>query len=94
MGFCEADTLDVKKWTHGYYQVANRIAALYFLNEVVGLEAWLVLVNFVNDTSHKPTKIQQWRESQLKVMQHLGIHPDSPLLHRVSVLCIEPIQST
>ena len=93
IGFCEADTLDVKKWTHGYYQVANRIAALYFLNEVLGLEAWLVLVNFVNDTSHKPTKIQQWRESQVKVMQHLGVHSDSPLLHRVSVLCIEPIPS-
>lgn len=47
-------------WSEGYYQLANRLAFLYFLNEQVGVSTWLVLVNFLDDRTHRPTDLSSW----------------------------------
>lgn len=40
-------------WTNEYYQLANRIAYLYFLNVKLKIPTWLVLINFTDDNSYK-----------------------------------------
>src|SRR4051794_10019076 len=62
-------------WLTGSYQLANRVAFLHFLNEVIQVPAWLALVNFVNDRSHKPTDLRDWRLHQQALFRSLGIHP-------------------
>ena len=78
-------------WLDGSYQLANRIAFLYFLNEVVRVPTWLALVSFVNDQSHKPTSLPDWRLHQQSLFRGLGIHPGCQLLDRIITLFVEPI---
>lgn len=79
-------------WLTGSYQLANRLAFLYFLNEVAGVPAWLALVQFVNDTSHKPTPLSEWRLHQQNLFRSLGLTADCRLLDRVITLYCEPFQ--
>lgn len=46
-------------WLNCFYQMANRLAFLYFLRERVKCEAWLVNVYFCNDP-WKPTSSEEW----------------------------------
>jgi hypothetical protein len=78
-------------WLGWSYQLANRIAFLYFLNEVVGVPTWLALINFVNDRSHRPTNLPEWRLHHQSALRSLGIHPGCRLLDRMVPLFIEPI---
>lgn len=43
-------------WTERFYQYANRLAFLYFLREVNGIEAYLVFLYFLNDPHHDGPK--------------------------------------
>ena len=83
MGAHDAD------WLGRYYQVANRLAMLYFLNVRLQVPTWLVLLNFVRDT-YRSTSIDLWRKHQQQVFQEMGIHPGCRLLDRIITLCIEP----
>lgn len=47
-------------WMNGSYQLANRLAYLYFLHVHCNVPTYLVLVNFVNDHSHRPTSLETW----------------------------------
>lgn len=47
-------------WTKGFYQYANRIAHLYFMREIAGVDAFLVFIYFLNDETHIPTTKEQW----------------------------------
>jgi hypothetical protein len=48
-------------WSSVFYQLANRIAHLYFLRKH-GIKAWLVLVNFIGDSEMSgPTSEAEWR---------------------------------
>jgi hypothetical protein len=47
-------------WTRGTYQLANRLAYLYFLQVKCQITTFLVLLNFVNDVSYKPTSRELW----------------------------------
>ena len=73
-------------WIKGHYQLANRIAFLYWLNVVINVPSWLVLLNFVNDTTYKPTDLSTWIEAERRLFADLGLHPDAPLLGRVITL--------
>jgi hypothetical protein len=47
-------------WTTGFYQYVNRIAHLYYLRELSGVEAYLILIYFLNDQTYIPTSRAQW----------------------------------
>lgn len=59
-----------KNWFNGFYQYANRLCHLYFLRELCGVNAYLILVYFCNDTTHIPTSIEQWKGA-MKLQKHL-----------------------
>jgi len=59
-------------WTGPLYQSANRIAHLYFVREVLGVEAWLVNVYFIDDP-HSPTSRADWDVGITSLKADLGI---------------------
>jgi hypothetical protein len=67
------------KWREVFYQLTNRLAHLYFLRKH-GLEAWLILVNFIGDNEMRgPSSPQEW-EAAYKIVWHvLGIEARNPL---------------
>lgn len=50
----------LRSWADGFYQYANRIAHLYFLREIVRIDAVLVMTYFENDNTHLPTSHEEW----------------------------------
>jgi len=60
-------------WTGSLYQSANRLAHLYFLREVVGVDAWLVNIYFLDDHGYKSTSRDQWTPVIAKVKAELGL---------------------
>lgn len=65
-------------WATCFYQYANRLSHLYLLRELNGLEAYLLLVCFVNDEEmNGPTNELEWEgaiqlmESFLGVRRHM-----------------------
>ena len=54
MGVAPAD------WMTGAYQLANRLAFLYFLHVLCEVPSFFVLINFVDDQSYKPTGYETW----------------------------------
>ncbi|RXF75304.1 hypothetical protein [Hansschlegelia zhihuaiae] len=60
-------------WTDGFYQLANRIAHLWFLRES-GLDAYLVLVDFVGDVEMRgPATEEAWDAAYLVANYVLGL---------------------
>jgi hypothetical protein len=59
-------------WTGPLYQSANRLAHLYFFRQVVGVQAWLVNVYFIEDP-HSPTTLENWRNALKQVKEELEI---------------------
>lgn len=59
-------------WKGHLYQYANRIAHLYFLREVLGIDAWLANVYFTGDP-HSPTSKAEWQEAIAEVKKLLGV---------------------
>jgi hypothetical protein len=70
-------------WTKHYYQLGNRIAFLYFMNEVLHIPTWLVLVNFT-EGDYKTTGVEKWLEHYHKVYVQMGIkHNNYKLLNNM-----------
>ena len=70
-------------WTQTYYQLGNRIAYLYFMNVILNIPTWLVLIIFVNG-NYKPTTIEQWLKHYNNIYGCMGIkHNNSDLLNRI-----------
>jgi hypothetical protein len=60
-------------WSATFYQLANRLAHLYFLRKH-GRSAWLVLVNFVGDAEmHGPSSEAEWEAAYRVVSYVLGL---------------------
>jgi hypothetical protein len=56
-------------WVGTFYQYTNRLAHLYFLRDVNGVQAWLVQVCFINDdTVDGPKTLPEW-QAALQVLQ-------------------------
>jgi hypothetical protein len=66
------------RWLGRLYQSANRLAHLYFLREVVGIEAWLVHACFIDDTDHVPIAEDAWRRGLEEADRELGLAESSP----------------
>jgi len=74
---------EIDPWLDEYYQLANRLTFLYLLNRKFAIPTWLVLANFVDDRSYKPTSLYTWLQHYQAVFQTLGIDSDSELLSKV-----------
>jgi hypothetical protein len=76
---------DSEDWAVGYYQHANRLAVLHFINSH-GIPARLVYILFTGVTdsdSLSPNGISGWQESMKTMKNHLGITGNSELESRV-----------
>jgi len=70
-------------WTQNYYQLGNRLAYLYFMNEILRIPTWLVLVNFT-DGIYKTTSRGEWLAHYHEIYRDMGInHADHKLLNYV-----------
>jgi len=58
-------------WKGDFYQMANRCAHLYFFREVLGIEAWLVNLCFVDDP-HSPTTRGEWENGLAGIKREFG----------------------
>src|SRR6185437_4504553 len=54
------------------YQMANRIAHLYFLREILGINAWFVNLCFIDDP-HSPTAQTEWNLGLAEAKKNMGI---------------------
>ena len=67
-----------------YYQYANRLAHLYLLAELNGIDAYLMMIYFLNDAEQNgPTQISQWEEAIREQNAYLGLPGTHLLSNRV-----------
>ena len=65
-----------KNWYKSYYQTANRLAHLYWLRELAGIDTWLIHLLFVNDPTHaakQRTSRQRWGRAIQEMEIELGL---------------------
>ncbi len=73
--FCRADS--TADWSLRHYQYANRLAHLYWLRQLNGIDAHLVFTCFVHDaTMRGPTSVAAWQAEIAAVHQRLGLTSD------------------
>ena len=68
-------------WSECFYQYANRLAHLYFLRELNKVDAALIFVYFVGDTTvcdQEPVSHEGWQTAIDLATRHLGIRAHSP----------------
>ena len=76
-------------WSIGVYQYANRLAHLYFLHRIHGLDAFLILLCFLNDTAVKspgtfvPATRSEWESAFILQERLMGIRQRHSLSRRV-----------
>jgi hypothetical protein len=71
-------------WKRDLYQAANRLAHLYFLRQVVGVEAWLVNLCFMDDC-HRRTSAAEWMAGLGAAKLRLGLPATIPWVSDVLV---------
>ncbi|HRO04833.1 MAG TPA: hypothetical protein PLS69_14635, partial [Terricaulis sp.] len=70
-------------WAEAFYQLANRLALLWFLRSR-GQAAWLLLVNFVGDHEMKgPKSAAEWEAAYLVAWHVMGLPSRHPLSNYV-----------
>ena len=70
-------------WTNNIYQLGNRIAYLYFMNIILKIPTWLVLINFI-DGDYKSTTIEQWINHYNNIYKQMEIkHSNDMLLNKI-----------
>ena len=76
-------------WTIGVYQYANRLAHLYLLHRLNGLDAYLVQVYFLNDEdtrkadTYVPSTQSEWESAIVYQERLMGIRQRHPLTDRI-----------
>jgi len=91
--FTKSKNVDPEKWLNKYYQYANRLAVLHFLNKN-GINTNLLFVYFIGDKNpgaYYPDSEEKWVQLNTDIHQHLEIDLDSPLLKKVKHLYL-PVQ--
>lgn len=78
-------------WTKEYYQLANRIAYLYYLNVKLSIPTWLVLINFTDDNSYKKTTISEWLQHYNTLIKNMGINHNCNLLDKIIMVFTSPL---
>ncbi len=75
-------------WSRIFYQYTNRLAHLYLLRKLNGIDAHLVSIYFINDPDMKGPKSQAAWEGAIKLLQaYLGIgrHKLSKFVHDIFI---------
>ncbi|MGA8139650.1 MAG: hypothetical protein WB948_03120 [Desulfobaccales bacterium] len=68
------DANPIVDWTRTFYQYTNRLAHLYLLRELNGIDAYLFNIYFLNDTRvDGPSTIEEWKGALALLKTHLGI---------------------
>lgn len=77
----------LKPWEEAYFQVCNRFAHLYFLNEKLKVPAWLVWL-FIVEAPEWPDRATagQWARRLTEAYTAIGLSPGHPLHERVLVV--------
>ena len=76
-------------WTTPFYQYANRVAHLFFLEKMCNFAARLVFVDFVGDGDMSgPATAQEWQGATAVVEAYLGIRR-ARLCGHIHHLCID-----
>lgn len=68
-------------WLYRYYQLGNRLTFLWKLNSMkdkTGYQFKLVLLNFVDDFTHKPTTFEAWKDHYRIVLTEMLGHDNVP----------------
>lgn len=84
------EIISPNNWMSPYYQYANRLAVLNFLNEK-GIDARFLFFGFTGDKNRSkkcPNNEQEWIKKVDDIHQHLGINKDSPLMNQVHHLFV------
>lgn len=77
-------------WIGKLYQFANRLAHLYLLRELNGVDAYLVFVYFIGDDDVSgPSTIAEWKSAMTVVKRVFGISSRNPLNEYVSEVFID-----
>ena len=88
------DALGVKResnWTGEYYQYANRLAHLYFLNVIGQVPTWMVFLYFVGDVEQNgPSTVAEWTSAISEMRTKLGL-PQYHLLNERIVNVFAPV---
>lgn len=74
--------IEPNDWTKTYYQLGNGIAYLYFMNEILNIPTWLVLINFT-DGEYKKTDLHEWLKHYNQIYINMGIDLNSKLLNKI-----------
>jgi len=77
-----------RDWLLGFYQYANRVAALHFLGEH-GIAARLLYVYFSGDRTPNrtcPPDATGWKAALARQQAHLGIPSSAPIRQRIHEL--------
>jgi hypothetical protein len=77
------------RWLGPFYQTANRLAFLYFLQEVIKVPAWLVNIYFMDDP-YRPTSKEQWEGFLPEVKWTLGLSNIKSAFVTDIYVCVEP----
>ncbi len=73
-------------WTKRFYQYVNRLAHLYFLRELNGIDAYLVFVYFLNDPDlDGPKTEREWRAAIKVLHEALGLRGNLPEKYVIDV---------
>ena len=59
-------------WTGPLYQLANRLAHLYFLRELAAIPTWFVNICFTGDP-HRPTLAPVWQDALKSAKSSIGL---------------------
>ena len=72
-------------WTGKLYQSANRLAHLYFLRKIAGIDAYLLNVYFMNDShwQNSAKTVQEWKPAIQDVQRRLGLTSPVPFSEEV-----------
>ena len=61
-------------WMEMYYQYTNRIAHLYYLRVLNNLNAFLIFIYFLNDSSvNGPKSISEWESEIIELQKKIGL---------------------
>lgn len=82
--------IETNDWTRDYYQLGNRIAYLYFMNEILKIPTWLVLINFT-DGEYKKTELYEWLKHYNQIYRSMGINLNSKLLNNIIQIFIKAL---
>jgi hypothetical protein len=56
-----------------HYQLANRLAHVYWLRQRVGVDAWLAILMFADDDDHHPTTRDEWMTAMDSLYEEFGL---------------------